>query len=69
MSNMETKKCTCHAESKNGSRYILGINCDVKTCYFNDSCEHCTAEKIDVGPTYAATSNDTICATFKPKEG
>ena len=68
MSDTNNKNCSCHAESKNGGRYILGINCDVKSCYFNDCCEHCTAEKIVVGPSYASTSNDTICSTFKPKQ-
>lgn len=65
----ETNRCCrSNAENKNCKDYIHGINCDVKSCYFNDNCDHCTAEKIEVGPSYAATSNDTICATFKPKK-
>ncbi len=44
------------------------IGCDVKNCYYHDVSNYCTAEQINVGPTSAQTSADTICATFKPKE-
>lgn len=69
MSENTNKNCTCHAVDNEGCRYILGINCDVKSCVHHDKDCHCTAENIVVGPSYAATSNDTICATFKPRKG
>ena len=45
-----------------------GIVCEVKNCVYHDCETYCTAEKIAVGPSYATTSSDTICATFKQKE-
>ena len=45
-----------------------GISCDVNNCYYHDGTCYCTAEQINVGPSNAITSSDTLCATFKPKE-
>lgn len=42
-----------------------GVVCDVKNCMYNDKNSHCTAEKIAVGPTYATSCSDTVCATFR----
>lgn len=50
-------KCNC----------IDGIVCNVTNCsYNNDNCK-CTASQVKVGPTFANSSADTICSTFKPK--
>ncbi len=49
--------------------HIKGVCCDVKNCIHHDGETHCTAKEIMVGPTYATTSHDTVCATFKPGEG
>lgn len=43
-----------------------GISCDVGNCVFNTQ-NLCTAKIIKVGPQYAASSADTVCATFKPR--
>ncbi|MBO4212677.1 MAG: DUF1540 domain-containing protein [Clostridia bacterium] len=57
--NDKEKHCSHHNE---------GISCDVTNCQYHcDGC-HCSAKKIDVGPSSAVTSSDTICATFKPRE-
>ena len=45
---------------------LYGVHCDVTNCYYNEQ-KACTAEDIKVGPQYAATSADTVCATFKPR--
>jgi len=45
-----------------------GIKCDVKNCYYHAGECNCTADKISVGPSFAATSNDTVCSTFKEKK-
>ncbi len=42
------------------------IVCDVANCVYNDCNHHCNAKQVKVGPQYAASSGDTICATFKP---
>lgn len=56
---MNDKKCCGH---------IKGVVCDVKNCAYHDGETRCTAGEITVGPTYASTSHDTACATFKPNE-
>ena len=44
-----------------------GVLCDVKNCVHHDGENHCTAEKINVGPSYATSCTDTVCATFRQK--
>lgn len=48
-------------------KHIKGIVCDVKNCAYHDSENYCTADKIAIGPSYATSSTDTVCASFKPK--
>ena len=50
------------------SKHIEGIKCDVKNCMYHDCDTHCTAGQIAVGPSYATSSSDTVCATFKEKK-
>ena len=50
-----------------GKKKLRGVSCDVKNCLFNDQTGHCTAEKIAVGPTYATSCTDTVCATFRQR--
>lgn len=47
--------------------HIQGIHCDVTNCVYHDPNDKCSAEHIKVGPTFATTSADTACATFKRK--
>lgn len=49
------------------SHHIKGIVCDVKNCAYHDGDNYCTADKIAVGPSFATSSADTVCASFKPK--
>lgn len=51
-----------------GCKHIKGINCSVKECAYHDGECYCTAEQINVGPSNAHSSSETICATFKPEE-
>ena len=64
---MEEKKlyndCKCDM-----SKHIKGIVCDVTNCVYHDCETHCTANEIAVGPSFATTSQDTVCATFKQKK-
>ena len=55
-------------EQKNCCDHIKGISCDVKNCQYHQGDCYCTAEKIAVGPSFATSSTDTVCATFKPKK-
>lgn len=50
-----------------GNDPIDGITCDVTNCVYHEEGSLCTAREIKVGPQYAASSADTVCATFKPK--
>ena len=45
-----------------------GISCDVKNCQYHQGDCCCTAEQIAVGPSFATSGTDTVCATFKPKK-
>ena len=60
---MEEKKS---GSLKNG-KHLKGVVCDVKNCSFHDGDSCCTANRIAVGPSFASTSGETVCATFKPK--
>lgn len=60
MSEEIKHKCDC--------KHIKGVCCDVKNCVHHDASDCCTAKEICVGPSYASTSSDTVCATFKPIE-
>lgn len=51
-----------------GKNHIDGIVCNVTNCEYHDCDTHCTAKEIAVGPSYATTSQDTVCATFKQKK-
>lgn len=55
-----------HHDAK-APKHIKGIKCDVKNCAYHDGDSYCTAEKIAVGPSYATSCTDTVCATFKQK--
>ncbi len=57
---MNDNKCHCE--------HIKGICCDVKNCVHHDGEHACTAKEIIVGPSYATSSSDTACATFKPND-
>jgi len=46
---------------------ITHIHCDVKNCVYHDRNGVCTAKNVSVGPTFAVSSADTICSTFKSR--
>ena len=58
---MEKNACGC-------SHINEGISCDVKNCQYHQGDCCCTAEQIAVGPSFATSGTDTVCATFKPKK-
>ncbi len=43
------------------------IRCDVKNCHYHQKDDSCSAQEVSVGPTFANSSADTVCATFKPQ--
>ena len=45
-----------------------GIVCDVRKCIYHGKDNSCSASQIAVGPSYAESSSETVCATFKPEE-
>jgi hypothetical protein len=48
-------------------KHIHGISCSVVKCAYHDGVHFCTANHVTVGPSTAANSTQTVCATFKPK--
>ncbi|MGM9653459.1 MAG: DUF1540 domain-containing protein [Eubacteriales bacterium] len=56
------------SERRRGApKHLRGVACDVRNCAFHDGENCCTASRIAVGPSFAVTSGETVCATFKPK--
>ena len=49
------------------TRHIRGISCDVRNCIYHDGDSYCTADRVAVGPSYATSCTDTVCATFKQR--
>lgn len=45
-----------------------GIKCVVNSCYYYAQGDYCNAQKIEVQPRNATTSNQTDCATFTPNK-
>lgn len=64
---MYEDKKNCKGDTCMG-KAIKGITCDVRNCVYHDSENCCMAGHIAVGPSYALSSSETVCATFKPKE-
>ncbi len=58
MSEHQPHQCQCND----------GIHCDVKNCVWHDGKCTCTADKVQVGPSFAISSADTICSTFRAKD-
>ena len=48
--------------------HIKGVVCDVRNCRYHDGDNYCTADKIVVGPSFAPSCTDTVCAAFKLKD-
>lgn len=54
-------------KEKDRPKHIRGISCDVKNCVYHDGDSYCTADRVAVGPSYATSCTDTVCATFRQK--
>lgn len=53
--------------AETNTRHIRGISCDVRNCVYHDGDSYCTADRVAVGPSYATSCTDTVCATFKQR--
>lgn len=49
------------------SNPITRVKCVVDSCDYWDSGDHCMASSIEIQPPDAADTEETDCATFKPK--
>lgn len=47
--------------------HIRGIRCDVSSCAYHDGVSFCTADQVKIGPSYAVSSTETVCATYRPR--
>lgn len=61
-----TDGCSIHKGEE--KKHISGIVCNVTNCIHHDCETHCTAKEIAVGPSFATSSQDTACATFRQKD-
>ena len=57
-----------HNSHTEGKKQVKGVLCDVRNCAFHDGENACYAGSICVGPCDAKCSDNTVCATFKPRE-
>ena len=62
---MEHKSGNC--KSGCDGKAIKGIVCGVKSCAYHDGTSFCTANEIRIGPSYAVSSTQTVCATYRPR--
>jgi hypothetical protein len=65
MTVMENKK---RMETKGNEEINGQVVCRVQNCAYHCEDSSCKATQIAIGPTYAPSGKDTVCATFKPKE-
>ncbi|MBE6904051.1 MAG: DUF1540 domain-containing protein [Ruminococcaceae bacterium] len=49
-------------ENKKGHK---NIKCNVCNCVYHCDDNHCGADSINVGPSFADTAAQTVCASFK----
>ena len=63
----ECKTASCAASASAQQKHNKGVNCDVKNCAYPDGECYCCADTISVGPSFATSCTDTVCATFKSK--
>lgn len=63
---MNDNKNCCKASKP--AHYNEGIHCNVKNCMYHDCDCYCTASMINVGPSNATSSTETVCATFKERK-
>ena len=45
-----------------------GVKCVVNTCHYHLSGDKCGANKIEIQPRNASTSEETDCGTFRPND-
>ncbi|AGC67648.1 hypothetical protein Cst_c06300 [Thermoclostridium stercorarium subsp. stercorarium DSM 8532] len=45
-----------------------GVKCVVNSCYYYMAGDRCSAERIEVQPRNASSSEETDCATFIPQQ-
>ncbi|MCL2212707.1 MAG: DUF1540 domain-containing protein [Oscillospiraceae bacterium] len=64
---MNTTNLSTEHETTTSKKKTKGIVCDVRNCIHHDGQNHCTAEQISIGPSYATSCTDTVCATFRQK--
>lgn len=47
---------------------ISRVKCVVDSCQFYSSGDHCVASSIEIQPPNASDTEETDCATFRPKK-
>lgn len=49
------------------SEPITRVKCVVDSCHFYESGDRCVASSIEIQPPNASDSEETDCATFRPR--
>lgn len=56
-----------HEMHDHAVEHIRALRCDVSSCAYHDGTNFCTAREVKIGPSYAVSSTETICATYRPR--
>ena len=64
---IEKKKYEAQQRELEKNASTRPIVCGVMNCRWHDGISRCKAPSVQVGPGYASSSVDTVCATFEPK--
>lgn len=51
---------------KKSSDKLDGVKCLVSDCYYHTGSSGCSAQKIEISPQHADSSDETDCNTFTP---
>lgn len=48
------------------NKNLDGVKCVVNTCHYHSDGDYCQAQKIEIQPRNASSTEETDCATFTP---
>jgi len=55
------------SRAKRDEEPITRVKCVVDTCEYYENGDHCVASSIEIQPPNASDTEETDCATFRPK--
>jgi len=53
--------------AQRGNQPITRVKCVVESCEYHDTEDRCVASSIEIQPPTASDTEETDCATFRPR--